>query len=104
MSGSLQDSSKYNEAFIKSYSEESDEEYFHKDDVQYPEKLHNIHSDSAFWLERMKIEKVQKLVTNLHDKPVFKKNPCRLKIQTIFLTKVKPLNMFRLKLSSKKEC
>ena len=37
-------------------------------DVQYLEKLHKIHNDLPFLPERMKIEKVEKLVTKLHDK------------------------------------
>ena len=35
---------------------------------QYPEKLHELHHDLAFLPERIKIEKVKNLVTNLHDK------------------------------------
>ena len=31
-------------------------------------KLHEIHSDLSFLTERMKIEKVQMLVTNFHEK------------------------------------
>ena len=37
-------------------------------DVQNPENLHIFHNDLLFLTERMKIEKVEKLVTNLHDK------------------------------------
>ena len=37
-------------------------------DVQYPEKLHELHNDLQFLPERMKIEKLKKLVINLHDK------------------------------------
>ena len=37
-------------------------------DVQYLEKLHKIHNDLPFLPERMKTEKVEKLVTKLHDK------------------------------------
>ena len=37
-------------------------------DVQYLEKLHKIHNDWPFLPERMKTEKVEKLVTKLHDK------------------------------------
>ena len=60
--------SQFNEDFIKNYNEESDEGYFLDVDVQYPEKLHELHNDLPFLPERMKIEKVEKLVTNLHDK------------------------------------
>ena len=37
-------------------------------DVQYLEKLHELHNDLAFLPERIKIKKFEKLVTNLHDK------------------------------------
>ena len=36
--------------------------------AQYPQKLHELHNDLLFLPERMKIEKVEKLATNLHDK------------------------------------
>ena len=42
--------------------------YFLEVDIQYPENLHNLHYDLHFLPERMKIEKVEKLVANLHDK------------------------------------
>ena len=56
------------EDFIKNYNKESDEGYFLKVDIQYPEKLHEFHNDLLFLPERMKFEKVEKVVTNLHDK------------------------------------
>ena len=64
----IEDTSQFNEDFIKNYNEESDEGYFLDVDVQYPEKLHELHNDLPFLPERMKIEKVEKLVANLHDK------------------------------------
>ena len=30
-------------------------------------KIHNLYNDLPFLLQRMKIEKIEKLVTNLHD-------------------------------------
>ena len=48
--------------------EESDEGYFLEVNVQYLEKLHELHNDSPFLPEKMKIEKAEKLVANLHDK------------------------------------
>ena len=42
---SYKDTSKFNEDFIKSYNEESDEGYFFEVDVQYPEKLDERHDD-----------------------------------------------------------
>ena len=37
-------------------------------DVQYLEKLHELHNHLPFVSEIMKIEKAEKLVANLHDK------------------------------------
>ena len=42
--------------------------YFLEVDVQYPEKLHEFQNDLPFLPERMKIEKAEKLIANLHDK------------------------------------
>ena len=64
----IKDTSQFNEDFIKSYNEESDKGYFLEVDVQYIEKLHELHDDLSFLPERMEIEKVEKLVANLHDK------------------------------------
>ena len=59
----VEDISDFNENFIKSYNDESDEGYFLE-----AENLHMIHSDFLFLPKRTKIEKVEKLVANLHDK------------------------------------
>ena len=64
----IQDTSQFNEDFIKNDNEESDEVFFLEVDVQYPEKLHELHNDLPFSPERMKIDKVEKLAANLHDK------------------------------------
>ena len=56
------------EDFIKNYNEECDEGYFLEVDVQYLEKLHELHHDLSFPSERIKIEKVKNLVANLRDK------------------------------------
>ena len=53
---------------MKSCIEESDDGYLLEVDIQYPEKLQELHDDLPFSPERMKIEKVEKLLTNLHDK------------------------------------
>ena len=58
----IKDTSQFNEDFIKNYSEESDERYFLKVEVQYIENLLELHNDVLFLSERMKIEKVEKLV------------------------------------------
>ena len=45
-----------------------EEGYFLKVDILYSEKLHELHNDLPFLLERMKIEKPDKLVANLNGK------------------------------------
>ena len=59
-----------NEVIMKNENciEESDDGYLLEVDIQYPEKLQELHDDLPFLPERMKIEKVEKLLTNLHDK------------------------------------
>ena len=64
----IEDISEFNKDFIKSYNDESDEEYFLEVGIQYPENLHKLHNDLSFLIERMKIQKVEKLVANLRDK------------------------------------
>ena len=64
----VEDISEFNEYFIKSYDDVSGEGYFFEVDVQYPGNLHNLYNDLPFLPERMKMEKVEKLVANLHDK------------------------------------
>ena len=64
----IENASQFNEDFIKSYNEESDERYFIEVDVQYPEKVHDLHNDLPVLPEIMKIEKVEKLVAKLHYK------------------------------------
>ena len=54
--------------FVKSYNKNSSKGYILEVDVDYPSKLHKLHSDMPFLPERMKIDKTKKLVCNLHDK------------------------------------
>ena len=58
----------FNEEFIKIYNDESDKGYFLEVIIQYPEKLQDLHKYLPFLPERMKTEKIQKLVANLYDK------------------------------------
>ena len=60
--------SEFNEDFLKSYNDESEEGYLLGLDVDNSENLHNLHKDLPFLPERVKIEKVEKLVANLLDK------------------------------------
>ena len=64
----VEDLSKFDEAFIKSYNEKSKEGCFLEVDIRYPKKLRKLHNDLPFLPERMKIEKFKKLVASLHDK------------------------------------
>ena len=73
-----EETSQFNEDYIKNYNEESDEAYFLEVDIQYPEKLHELHNDVPFLPERKKIKKVKKLVTNLYDK-----NECLIHIRKL---------------------
>ena len=65
------DPSQFHEDFIKNSNVESDEGYFFEDDAQYLEKLHKLHNDLPHLPEKMKIEKVEKLAGDLHDKPKY---------------------------------
>ena len=56
--------SRFDDRFIKSYDEKSDDRYFLEVDVQYSEKLLDLHIDLPFLPKKMKIEKVEKLVAN----------------------------------------
>ena len=65
----VNDIARINETFVKSYDKKnSDKGYILEVDVDYPSKLHILHSDMPFLPERIKIDKTQKLVCNLHDK------------------------------------
>ena len=54
--------------FIKDFTKRNNDDVFIEANVQSPEKLHEVHNDLPFLPERMKIEKVEKFVANLHDK------------------------------------
>ena len=67
--GWIKDTSQFNEDYIKkNYNQESDEGYLLEVDAHYLEKLLGHYNDLPFLPERMTIEKVKKLVSNLHDK------------------------------------
>ena len=53
---------------MKNCNEENNGEYFLEVDVKYLEKLDELHNDLPFLPVRMKIEKVENLVSHLHDK------------------------------------
>ena len=65
----VNDISRIDKNFVKSYDKKNtDKRYILEVDVDYPSKLHRLHSDMPFLPEGMKIDKTQKLVCNLHDK------------------------------------
>ena len=47
----IEDTSQFNKDFIKNYNEENDETYFLQVDVQYPEKVHDLHNDITFYVK-----------------------------------------------------
>ena len=57
-----------NEEFIKNYNENDNKGYILEVDVKYPKRLHKLHSDLPFLSERMKVNKCNKLVSNLFNK------------------------------------
>ena len=64
----IEDTSQFNEDFIKNYNKESDEGCFPEVDVQYLQKFHEPQNDLPLLPERMKIKKVEKLVASLQIK------------------------------------
>ena len=64
----LDDIEGIDEEFIKEYNEISDKGYVIEADVDYPQELHDLHSDMPFLPEKMVINKTKKLVCNLHNK------------------------------------
>ena len=54
--------------FIENYNGDSDEGHFLEVDVQYPKNFKNLYNDLPFSPEKMKTEKVENLVANLHNK------------------------------------
>ena len=53
---------------LKKYDEESNKGYIAQVDVEYPKKLHNLHSDLPFLAKKLKVSKCNKLVYDLYDK------------------------------------
>ena len=58
------DTSQFNEDFIKIIKKKVKKRYFLQVDVQYLQKLYELHNDLPFLPETMKNEKVKKLVAN----------------------------------------
>ena len=61
----------FTEDFIKNYDEEGDVGYLLVVDIEYPKTLCMLHSDLHFLLDKMKVNKVKKLVFNVTDKEIY---------------------------------
>ena len=57
----IEESSQFNKNFIKNYDEKSEEGYILENDIQYPEKLYELHGDLPFLPERKKLKKLKSL-------------------------------------------
>ena len=64
----VDDLSMFTEDFVKSYDEEGDVGYLLVVDIEYPKTLCILHRDLPFLPDRMKVNKVKKLVCNVTDK------------------------------------
>ena len=47
----VEETSQFNDDFIKSYNDDSDKGHFLKVQVLYPENMHNLHNDLHFLAE-----------------------------------------------------
>ena len=59
----VENTSQFNEDFMKNYNKENDERYFLEVDFHYPEKLHDLHNNLL--PERIEIEKSWKTYSQL---------------------------------------
>ena len=64
----MDDISKIDEDFVKDYDKNNNKGYIIDVDVDYPNKLQDLHSDLPFLPERIVINNTKKLVCNLNDK------------------------------------
>ena len=59
---------KFNESFIENYDENSDKRHILEKDVKYPKNLHKLHSELPFLLEKILINKCEKLLCTVYNK------------------------------------
>ena len=95
----VEEIAQFNEDFINIYNENSDIGYFIGVDVQYPEKLYELYNDLFFLLEKLKLESIEELVSNLHDKEeyfIYKRNLKQSSTHGLVLKKcIEPLNLIK---------
>ena len=65
-----EDLSEFSEDFLKSYNKKRSEGYFLEVDILYPENLCETHNYLPFLSDIKIIDKVKKLVANLHDRKI----------------------------------
>ena len=58
----IEETSQFNENYIKNYNEESDEAHYLEVDVQYPQKLYELHMDILFYLKERYLKKLKSLL------------------------------------------
>ena len=63
-----EESSNFNETFIKNYDENGNIGYFCEVDIDYPKELFNNHKDLPFSPESKKVNKVEKLICSIENK------------------------------------
>ena len=64
----INDVSETDEKLLKNYDENSHKGYIFEADVKYPRKLHDLHGDLPISPKRIKIDKCEKLMSNLRSK------------------------------------
>ena len=64
----VEDTSQFNEVFIKNYDEKSEAGYILEVDVKYPKELYELHGNLPFLPERKNHGKLEKLIAKLQDK------------------------------------
>ena len=77
--GWIIDTSQFIKDFIKNYTEKSDKGYFLEVYFQYLQKFNELHHNFPSIPVRIKIEKDEKVVANLHDKTEYVIHIRRLK-------------------------
>ena len=58
----IEETSQFNENYIKNYNEESDEAHYLEVDVQYPQKLYELHMDILLYLKERYLKKLKSLL------------------------------------------
>ena len=69
----VKNASKINEEYINNYDENGNIGFFLKVDIEYPQELHDLHSDLPFLPEKMEINGHSKLACMLYDKKEYVK-------------------------------